>query len=237
MNELSGSIAHELNQPLAAIMANAEAAAQMLQTKRADRAKLREIIDDIINEDTRAAEVVSRVRRMLKKGDTRIENISIPVLLESTIALLRAELVKRKTVTELICTGSFPLIPGDAVQLQQVFINLLMNAMEAMTDTPAAGRAIRINAQVVGDEIQISFSDHGHGIPTAIRDKLFEPFVTTKERGLGLGLSICASIIKAHGGYIEIVNNIESGATVTVNIRKRQSTTSAEPNKTMEAAE
>lgn len=237
MNELSGSIAHELNQPLAAILSNAEAVVQVLETKRLDRAKLREIIEDIISEDTRAAEVVSRVRRMLKKGDAKIEHISISALLESTIALLRAELARRKTPTELSCFGFFPLVFGDAVQLQQVFINLLMNAMDAMADTPAAERMIRINAHVVDDSIKVCIADCGQGIPDAIRNRLFEPFVTTKERGLGLGLSICASILKAHDGDIEIVNNAGPGATVTVTLRKREATSGSQTSKTMEAAE
>jgi C4-dicarboxylate-specific signal transduction histidine kinase len=237
MNELSGSIAHELNQPLTAILSNAEAAQDILRNEDIDRDKLQGIISDIVNEDVRASDVVNRVRRMLKKGHAKIESLDIVEVLKSTIALLRGELSSRKSSIELDASDILPHVEGDAVQLQQVFVNLIVNALDAMANTPTSMRIVRINVSMSDDEVRICFADQGHGILTTVEARLFEQFVTTKDRGLGLGLWICRAILTAHGGGIEIANNDGPGATVTVSLRRRQTAASKQVHMIMEAAE
>lgn len=218
LNELSGSIAHELNQPLTAILSNAEAAQELLNAQELDHRKLGEILNDIVVEDTRAADVIGRVRQLLKKGDRKREAINIGKLISSTLALLRGEIVKRKIAVDVDCAPRLPLVLGDAVQLQQVLINLLVNAMDAMTSNPPSEREIRIRAFSESDQVRIIISDSGEGLSTEVREKLFEPFVSTKERGLGLGLSICASILKAHSGKIAIKNSADRGVTAILTL-------------------
>ena len=203
MNELSGTIAHELNQPLTAIMSNAEAAQDLLSDQegrgnnRDILGKIGDILKDIMAEDERAADVISRVRQLLKKGDSKRETITINKLIELTLALLHGELVKRKIVADVDCALGLPSVSVDFVQLQQVLINLLVNAMDAMSSVPPSEREIRIRAISERDQVKIIISDSGHGLSADIRKKLFQPFVSTKEQGLGLGLSICGSILKS----------------------------------------
>jgi C4-dicarboxylate-specific signal transduction histidine kinase len=218
LNELSGSIAHELNQPLTAILSNAEAAQGLLSAQKVDRGKLGDILHDIITEDTRAADVISRVRQLLKKGDSQREAVNIDNLIDSTLALLNGELVKRKIAVDVKCSPGLAVVSGDLVQLQQVLINLLVNAMDAMTSVLPIDREIRIRANSNKDKVEIIISDRGHGLSAEIHDKLFQPFVSTKEQGLGLGLSICATILKAHSGKIAIKNNADRGAIVILTL-------------------
>ena len=224
LNELSGTIAHELNQPLTAIMSNAEAAQDLLSDQKG-RGKMRvilgkigDILKDIMAEDERAADVISRVRQLLKKADSKRETISINELIESTLALLHGEFVKRKIVVDVDCAPRLPSVSVDFVQLQQVLINLIVNAMDAMTSVPPIEREIRIRAFSEGDQVKIVISDKGHGLTEDIRKKLFQPFVTTKEQGLGLGLSICGTILKAHSGKISVENSADRGATAILTL-------------------
>ena len=165
MNELSGTIAHELNQPLTAIMSNAEAAQDLLSDQegrgnnRDILGKIGEILKDIMAEDERAADVISRVRQLLKKGDSKRETITINKLIKSTLALLHGELVKRKIVADVDCALGLPSVSVDFVQLQQVLINLLVNAMDAMSSVPPSEREIRIRAISERDQVKIIISD------------------------------------------------------------------------------
>ena len=236
MNELSGSIAHELNQPLTAILSNAEAARRLLTGESVDQSKLQDIVSDIIAEAMRTADIVRRVRQMLKKGHANIESIDIVEVLESTAALLRGELARRRSSIEFSVSGVASRVGGDAVALQQVFINLIMNALDAMAQTAFANRIVKIDIAMVNDGLTVRIKDNGHGIPADVQGKLFEQFVTTKERGLGLGLWICRSILSAHGGDIEVVNNEEGGAAAIVTLRTRQAN-KLNQQKLMEAAE
>jgi signal transduction histidine kinase/ABC-type uncharacterized transport system substrate-binding protein len=218
VNELSGSIAHELNQPLSAILSNAEAAQELLNRNQVDSGKIREILTDIIEENIRASDVIGRVRRLLKTGDSKIEPISIDKLVESTLALLQGEFVKRQIMIDVDCPPKLPLISGEFVQLQQVLINIIVNAMDAMTSVSPVEREVKIQTISNGDQLKVTISDKGHGISADIREQLFRPFVSTKEQGLGLGLSICATILKAHRGKIELENNKDCGATVIITL-------------------
>ncbi len=216
LGELSGAIAHELNQPLTAILANAETAHHLLDRKNIDLEKLREIVADIIEEDNRAGEVISRVSRLLRKGESKSEPIDLNQLVELTLRLLRGEFVRRKINLEVVLAASLPTISGDPVQLQQVLLNVIMNAMEAMSSKAPSQRAINITTRVNGKQIEAVIVDFGHGIAAEDQTRLFQPFFTTKEQGLGLGLSICSTIVKSHGGKLSIENNAGSGATVVV---------------------
>jgi PAS domain S-box-containing protein len=216
LGELSGTIAHELNQPLTAILANAETAKQLLGRKNIDLEQIQEIVTDIIEEDNRAGEVISRIRNLLRKGESKSEPIDLNQLMESTLHLLRGELVSRKINVDVRLAESLPTISGDPVQLQQVLLNVIMNAMEAMKSQAPSQRALTITTRANGKQIEAVIVDSGHGIAAEDQKQLFQPFFTTKERGLGLGLSICSTIIKSHGGKLNIENNAGGGAIVVV---------------------
>ena len=216
LGELSGAIAHELNQPLTAILSNAETAQDLLGRSKIDRKMIQEIIADIIEEDNRASEVISRIRKLLRKGQRESESIDLNQLVESTLSLLRGEFVRRKTNVDVQLAGSLPRISGDSVQLQQVLLNVIMNAMEAMSSKAPSQREMSITTRVNGRQIEAAIVDSGHGIATEDQKLLFEPFFTTKERGLGLGLSICSTIVKSHGGKLSIDNETGGGARVVV---------------------
>jgi signal transduction histidine kinase/integral membrane sensor domain MASE1 len=213
LGELSGAIAHELNQPLTSILSNAQAALHMLNGKSGDRPALREVIDDIVLEDKRASAVIVRLRGLLRKGDSKTECVEVNQLIRSTLELVRSELVGRRVRVDTDLADHVPPINGDAVQLQQVLLNLILNAMDAMASTPTSRRVITINTRVTErGEIEIAVADQGVGLQAEDEDRAFEPFFTTKSNGLGLGLSICASIAKLHGGRLTLNNRADGGA-------------------------
>ncbi len=216
LGELSGTIAHELNQPLTAILFNAETAQDLLDQENIDRGKIKEIVADIIEEDSRAGEVISRVRKLLRKGESKSEVIDLNQLIESTLHLLHGEIMKRKTHVEIALAKDPPMIFGDPVQLQQVLLNLIMNAMEAMSTTAPSQRAINITTRANNTTIEVAIVDSGPGVAAEDKARLFQAFFTTKQHGLGLGLSICSTIVKAHAGKLSIENNAGGGATAVV---------------------
>lgn len=218
LGELSGTIAHELNQPLTAILANAEAAQDLLARKTIDLRQIREIVTDIIDEDTRAGEVISRIRKLLRKGESKWEPVDLNQLIDSTLRLLHGELVKRKIRVDVAQAPSLPTISGDSVQLQQVLLNIIMNAMEAVSENPPSQRIITLTTRTNADQIEAVVTDSGHGVTSEDQAQLFQPFFTTKEHGLGLGLSICSTIVKSHGGKLSIKNGPGGGAAVLVTL-------------------
>lgn len=219
LGELSGAIAHELNQPLTAILANAQAARLMVGDKNPDLGAVSEVLDDIMLEDNRAGEVISRLRGLLRKGESKTAPIDINDLIQSTLRLLHSELIARKIRVDLALSDRLPPAWGDAVQLQQVLLNLVMNAMDSMNASVPSRRLITIATRAGSDaRLKVDIADCGRGIDVAASGRLFQPFFTTKEHGLGLGLSICATIVKAHGGDLALDNNGEGGATASLTL-------------------
>jgi signal transduction histidine kinase/ABC-type uncharacterized transport system substrate-binding protein len=213
LGELSGSIAHEVNQPLTAILSNAQAALHLLAQETPDLVEIREALEDIVHEDNRAGEVIHRLRGLLKKGERKVEYVNINDLIRSTIGLLNSELSGRDINVRLDLKDSEFLARGDSVQLQQVLLNLVMNAMDAMVSTPMAHRSILVSTQEAQTGIvDVLVKDRGHGINPKENGRVFEPFYTTKDHGLGLGLSLCSTIIQSHQGRLTLVNDEGGGA-------------------------
>ena len=209
---LSGGLAHELTQPLTAILANAQAAQAMLLDEKYNLNDIGEVLNDIIAEDRRAGEVIQRLRTLLKNGKGEIEPVDINDLVKSTLRLLNSEMIGRNIKAKIMLANDLPSVEGDAVQLQQVLLNLVTNSLDAMNEMDARRRVLTFTSQRFNeDEIEVSVIDRGVGIQSD-EGRLFDAFFTTREQGLGLGLSICSSIIKRHGGTLSLANNPDGGA-------------------------
>ena len=215
LGELSGALAHELNQPLAAILANARAGQRMLFRDELDRVELSRILEDIAADDRRAGSVIHRVRAMLRQGETEPQRVVANDLIAEVLDLAHSDLISRSVLVTTRLDPSLPSVAADRVQLQQVLLNLIVNACDAMGENAATDRRIWIATANEGAAIRVSVSDCGAGISRHPVDSVFEPFVTSKPHGLGLGLSICRSIVDGHGGRMWAANNEDRGATFT----------------------
>ena len=225
LGELSGSIAHEVNQPLTAILSNAQAALHLLRQNSPDLAEIRDALEDIVHEDNRAGEVIHRLRGLLKKGERKMESVNVNDLVRSTVRLLHSELIGRDISLRLDLDHDPFFTRGDSVQLQQVLLNLVMNAMDAMASTPMAQRSILISTRgAKTGMVDLLVKDRGHGIRPKENGRLFEPFYTTKAHGLGLGLALCSTIIEAHQGKLTLVNGEGGGAIAKLSLPVQQPT-------------
>jgi two-component system sensor kinase FixL len=212
LGELSGSLAHELNQPLTAILSNAEAAQRFLE--KGEMTELRDILDDIVTADKHAGEVISRLRLLLKKGEVVRLPLDVNDAVQDALKLMRSDLVNQGVMVEPALAPGLPAVDGDRVQLQQVLLNLVINACDAMADNDGADRRLLVCTECAPDGgARVAVADNGRGIPEGMLDRVFEPFFTTKAHGMGLGLSVCRTIIAAHGGELTAVNNAGRGAT------------------------
>jgi PAS domain S-box-containing protein len=232
LGELSSAIAHELNQPLTAILANARAAQRMLQRERVDHKELHSILGDIASDDLRAGAVIHRVRALLRRGETDPQLVDINEVVAEVLDLAHSDLIQRAVSVTTNLAESMLLIVGDRVQLQQVLLNMIVNGCEAMVDNPRSDRVLTITTTTENDAVRVAVSDRGTGIANAVVDSVFEPFVTSKSHGLGLGLSICRSIVNAHGGRMWAVNNAGRGATFNVAIPQGAAVTLQAPTLT-----
>ncbi len=210
LGELSAALAHELNQPLTAILANARAAQRILLRDTANLTEIRAILDDIVTDDLRAGKVIRRVRALIRKGDSDLQPVVPNEIVSEVLDLAHSDLILREVSVMTRLSPTAPAVPADRVQLQQVILNLIANACDAMATNSPADRQLTISTNDEGSAVRVSVSDCGTGISD---DSVFEPFVTSKEHGLGLGLAICRSIVDAHGGRMWAVNNAERGAT------------------------
>ena len=201
LNEFSNSLAHELNQPLAIILTNAQAAQRLLAQSPPDLAEARDILTDIVSEDVRAGEVIRRLRSLLKHGRSHLLPLSVNTVIEDVLRIAHSELIGRGITVHTALAASLPMTQGDRIQLQQVLLNLILNACEAMAANPPASRHLRLESAHLERTIRISVSDSGCGLPSD-PESIFKPFYTTKSDGLGLGLAICRSIVTAHQGRL-----------------------------------
>jgi signal transduction histidine kinase len=217
LGELSGAIAHELNQPLTAILGNAHAARLILARRDQDLEEIREILEDVVADGNRAGEVIRRLRTMFRKAEVLLEPLDLNELATEVLDLAHSELLERQVRVTATLAPGLPAVRGDRVQLQQVLLNIVINACDAMNDNRPAERGLAVTtAQAGAGMVQLAVADRGNGIEAELLERLFEPFVTTKQNGLGLGLSICRSIVTAHGGRLWAANNQDRGATFWV---------------------
>jgi signal transduction histidine kinase len=210
--ELTASIAHEINQPLAAIQTNAETMELALKARSPDIDEIKEIAADIRRDQERASEVIRRLRSLLRKVPFELRSIDLNEVVRETMAFLSALAIARQTdLRSFIDPAPLPT-SGDRIQLQQVILNLIVNAMDATSDMPSAARRIAIRTRRVGGLAEVSISDAGPGIPPDKLKEVFEPFFTTKAQGMGMGLSIARTIVEAHNGRIFAENQTGGGA-------------------------
>jgi PAS domain S-box-containing protein len=219
LGELSGALAHELNQPLTAILSNAQAAQRILARKAIDLPEVREILQDIVADDNRASEVIRRLRVLFKKGEAQLQPMDVNEVTREVLGLAHSELVTHQVTEICRLTPDLPQVQADRIQFQQVLLNLVVNACEAMGGTDPEGRMLGISTSLHDDGmVNIEITDRGKGIAQEAMLRLFDPFYTTKENGLGLGLSISRSIVAAHGGRLWAKNNTDLGATFVVEL-------------------
>ena len=214
MGELTSSLAHEINQPLTAIQSNAAAARRFLSAGEPDIVEIRQILDDIISDNTRAANIIRKIRAFLKREPVPFEATDINDLISDVLSLLRADVLLPELVIVTEFSTGLPHISADRIQLQQVIINLILNGAAAMKDLPPSRREIRIKTAIEKHgNVKVSVIDSGTGIEADAMKHIFEPFYTTKQEGMGMGLPISQTIIEAHGGTMAASNNPDRGAT------------------------
>jgi signal transduction histidine kinase len=214
--ELTATIAHELNQPLGSILVNTETAELMIKSPDPDLHGVEEILADIRRDNQRASDVILRLRSLLKKAPFELKDIDLNEVARETMAFLSALAIARDVgLTSFIDTAPLP-VKGDRIQLQQVLLNLIVNAIDAMSGMPSAERRIVVSTARDGNSADLSVSDAGPGIPSEKLKKVFEPFFTTKSEGMGMGLSIARSIVEAHGGQLSAKNRAGGGAVFSV---------------------
>jgi C4-dicarboxylate-specific signal transduction histidine kinase len=222
MGQLTSSIAHEVNQPIAAVVTNAQAALRWLNMQPSDPEEVRQALDRIVRNGRRAGDVISRIRALVAKAAPRNDLLDINEVIIEVVALTRSELRLSGTSLRTHLTEDLPLILGDRIQLQQVMLNLILNAVEAMSELRERSRELLIKTEQDGPGgVLVAVQDSGPGLKPESMDRLFDAFYTTKPGGMGMGLSICRSIIEAHGGRLGATANIPQGAAFRFNLSGR----------------
>jgi two-component system, LuxR family, sensor kinase FixL len=219
MGELTASLAHELNQPLTAILNNTQAAQLLLAAKVVNLEKIGRILDDIVADEKRAAGVIHGLRAMLRKGDSTYASLDLNEVISEVARLFTSDAIVRNVPISLELAADLPSVRGNRIQLQQVVLNLVLNGLEATPESTEGGRSLVIRTTMDGaGTIKIEVQDSGSGIEETDMDRLFQPLYTTKAQGLGMGLAIVRTIVEAHGGRLGAVNNERGGATFQVTV-------------------
>jgi two-component system sensor kinase FixL len=219
LGTLSSSLVHELSQPLGAILLNAEAGELLLQRPDPDLEEIRQILADIRRDDSRAAEVIESLRRLLKRRQLEFAPVSVEGLVQDVAVLMKSDAIARNVTLECRFEAALPQVCGDRVHLSQVLINMVMNGMDAVADMPSSMRQVTMQARANGgDQVELAVIDSGTGVPDPIMPRIFEPFFTTKAAGMGMGLSVSRTIVDAHGGKLWAENRAEGGATFRVTL-------------------
>jgi two-component system sensor kinase FixL len=213
MGELSASMAHELNQPLTAILTNAQAALRFLGSSQADVDEFRDILRDIAHDTTRARDVIRHLRALVRKSKPDFTRLDIGETVREVVGFLHGDIVARNVRVVLELAPDLPPVRGDRIQLEQVMMNLLMNAFDALNGNPIPERIVTVTTAADSEAVQVAVRDLGPGIPPDRLEPVFEPFYTTKPEGLGMGLSVTRSIIETHHGRIWAEHNAGRGAT------------------------
>jgi C4-dicarboxylate-specific signal transduction histidine kinase len=226
MGQLSAAIAHQLNQPLAAILGNAETAQKLLARDKVDVAELRAICSDIVDEDRRASEIIHRLNDLYRRSDMQTERLDLNALSRETLDLMHSELLIRHVTPVTEFATALPAVDGGHVQMQQVLLNLILNAAEAMSGTDGAARVLTLRTETRDSEVSVLVMDNGPGISPQHLKSVFDPFWSTKADGMGMGLAICRSIVLAHGGKISAANRPGGGASFGVSLPARQAAAS-----------
>ncbi|HXJ59936.1 MAG TPA: ATP-binding protein [Verrucomicrobiae bacterium] len=225
MGELTASIAHEVNQPLAGVVTNANAGLRWLAGPSPDLNEAREALRRILRDGNRASDVIARIRTLLKKGETDRRRLDVNRVIDEMVELTRREVRQRNVLLKTELSANLPPITADRVQLQQVLLNLIINAAEAMSANKDRPRLLLIRSEhVQPSAVRVAVQDTGVGIDSQQVERLFDAFYTTKPNGLGMGLAICRSIIEAHGGRLWAVPNDGPGATFEFSLPTEQET-------------
>ncbi len=220
MGELAASLAHELNQPLTAILSNVQAAQRFLAADPADLEEVREILKDVVEDDKRASEVIRRLRALVRKEQPALAPLDLAGVIRDVALLVQNDAILRNSRVSVDVDPGLPPVHGDRIELQQVALNLFMNAFDAMRDSPAHQREVSVRAALDGAEtVKVAVRDRGTGLGAEDLDRIFQPFYTTKRDGLGMGLAISRAIIEAHGGQLWAENNAGRGATFYFTVR------------------
>jgi two-component system sensor kinase FixL len=212
MGEMAAALAHELNQPLTAILSNAHAGERYLTRAEPPLDEIREILQDVVGDARRAGEVIQHLRSLLRKEETRFLPLDVNQVIREIAAFVHTDAVLRDCAIDLDLAPELPVVRGDRVQLQQVLLNLVLNGMEAV-GSHGEGRRVVIRTLQADGAVCVSVRDQGPGIPGDMLSRIFETFYTTKPDGMGMGLAISRSIVEAHGGRIWAENNPDRGAT------------------------
>jgi signal transduction histidine kinase len=201
LSALSGSLAHELSQPLSSILSNAQAGQRLMSQDAPDLVVVRAILADIVSADRRAVEIIQRLRTMMRRGEVTLQPVSVNESLEELLRVTRSDLIARDVSVSNLAPGDLPSVMTDRVQLQQILLNLIVNACDAMASNPPGDRNLTLTTFIAQNEMRIGVLDRGVGLPDDI-EVLFQPFHTTKDGGLGMGLSICRTLVTSHGGRL-----------------------------------
>jgi signal transduction histidine kinase len=219
LGEVAASIAHEINQPLTAMVANANACLRWLADEKMNTPKAREMARCVARDGLRAGEIIRSIRALAKNNTLSVTKLDVNEALEDIFAVVTRDLERQKVMLEVSLDASLPLISADRVQLRQVFINLIRNGLDALAQWPGRDRTIRVTSRLQkSNHVFLTVEDTGPGIDSTQREKIFEPFFTTKEDGMGIGLSICRSIIMAHGGNLSVRPAIPHGCVFEITL-------------------